>query len=247
MSENTTQGAKTYMEAVMAILDRIAQTQGDAIAKAADAITQAIANDGMVYLFGSGHSHMLAEEGHYRAGGLAPVCPMLFSNLMLHESAILSSAMERLPGLGGKLLDRYEPRPGDVLVVFSNSGVNAVPVELARDARQRGLTVIGVVSLEYSTQAPNPLGVKLPEVADIVIDNCGPPGDALVDMGGGVKVAPYSTVAGAFIWNSIVAEVSVRLATQGLTVPAYRSSNMPGAAEHNADMLAKYKKRNPHL
>ncbi len=249
MTEEKGSGAQTYMAAVRDLLDRVGQSQLASIERAAEAVARAIDRDGLIYLFGTGHSHMLAEEGHYRAGGLAPVVPILISSLMLHQSASISSALERLPGLGPAVLDRYQLAPGDVLFVFSNSGVNAVPVEVALAARAKGATVIAITSVDYSSHASlGPAGKRLYEVADIVIDNGGPPGDAVAEVGAsGLRTGPISTVVGAFILNAILTEAVFRLEAEGKEIPVYISSNMPGAPAHNARLLERFRARNPHL
>jgi uncharacterized phosphosugar-binding protein len=237
------------MEAARQKLEAIVESQGAVIDRAAAAVVRAITGGGMVYLFGTGHSHMLAEEGHYRAGGLVPVCPILSTALMLHEGAVTSTALERTSGLGPALLNRYHLADQDVLFIFSNSGVNTVPVEVALAAKERGVTLIAVIAKAYAAQAKvGPTGRKLGDLADIVIDNQGPPGDALVDIGEtGLKTGPFSTVGGAFILNAILTEAAYRMAEQGQTPPVYISANMPGAAEHNAALIEKYRARNPHL
>jgi uncharacterized phosphosugar-binding protein len=242
-------GAHTYMQAVRTLLDGVALSQEDTIDRAAEAVMQAAKAGGIIYLFGTGHSHMLAEEGHYRAGGFAPVTPMLVSSLMIHESATASSRYERLPGLAPIILSRYQPSEKDVLFIFSNSGVNAVPVEMALAAREAGTTVIGILSREYCAQAPlSPLGKRLYEVVDIVIDNQTPPGDAIVAIGqSGLHSGPTSTIVGAFLLNAVLTEAIWRLYAEGEVPPVYISSNIPGAAEHNAALLQQFKPRNPHL
>jgi len=249
MQDPQNAGASAYMTAVRAILDKIAQSQEPVIDQAASAIANSVRSGGMVYLFGTGHSHMLAEEGHTRAGGLAPVCPILSSSLMIHESAASASKLERLTGVAATILVRYQLTPRDVLIIFSNSGVNAVPVEMAMLAKQIGLTVIAVVALEYTLHAPlSPVGKRLNEIADIVIDNQGPQGDALVPINGtDLKVGAPSTVAGAFILNAIFTEVAWRMAAEGDKPPVYISGNMPNAAEHNSVLRDQYRSRNPHM
>ncbi len=249
MTEHHLQGAAAYMTAVQARLDAIAQNQTEGIDRAASALVQAIRGGGQIYLFGTGHSHLLAEEGHYRAGGLAAVCPVLSSSLMLHEGAVASTQLERTSGLGPVVLARYQPAPPDVLVIFSNSGVNAVPVETAAAARELGLTVIAVVACDYAAHASaGPNGQKLTDLADIVLDNQGVPGDALVAIkDSGLRVGPLSTIAGAFILNAILTEVAWRLYEDGETPPVYISANMPGAQAHNDALVEKYRLRNPHL
>lgn len=244
-------GAKQYMNAVLEKLGVILESQENVIEQAVEAVQKTVQEGGLVYLFGTGHSHLLCEEGHYRAGGLAPVCPILSSALMLHEGAVTSTQLERTSGLGPTLLSRYQLTSQDILIIFSNSGVNAVPVETAIAAKALGLTVIAVVSVDYAAQVqPGPTGKRLMDVADIVIDNQGLPGDALVELADeGLRAGPLSTIAGAFILNAILTEVSFRMAQdKSLSpLPIYISANMPGAASHNAALVESYRTRNPHL
>lgn len=243
-------GAQSYMDAVRKSLDAIAESQIEAIKQAAQAVVRTVESDGIVYLFGTGHSHMLCEEGHYRAGGLAAVSPVLNSSLMLHEGAVLSTQLERTSGLGPAVLARYGPTDQDLLIIFSNSGVNNVPVETAIAAKEIGMTVIAVIAADYAAQAPlGSTGKKLGDIADIVLDNQGPPGDALIEVdGGGLRVGPLSTIAGAFILNAILTEAVCRMvASSSELPPVYVSANMPGAPEHNARLIERFRARNPHL
>lgn len=243
------QGGDQYQAAVRVILDEVAAQEGESIGAAATAITEAIQAGGTLYLLGTGHSHMLAEEAHFRAGGLASVVPILPAGLMLHESAGASTLMERTPGLAAAVLDRYPLRANDCLIVFSNSGVNAVPVEAAMLAKERGLTVIAVQSKDYAVQlTPRVHGKKLGDLADIVIDNHLPPGDTLVSLTGTpLTTGAGSTVVGAFILNTILAEVIDRLVRSAGTAPIYISANLPGAMEHNQRLIKENRARNPHL
>ncbi|MCA9903967.1 MAG: SIS domain-containing protein [Anaerolineae bacterium] len=237
------------MKAIQAKLKEIEETQTGAIDQAAQIVFEALRADKMIYLFGTGHSHMLAEEGHYRAGGLAAVCPILQGGLMLHEGALLSTKLERTSGLAEEVLSRYLTEAGDVLFVYSNSGVNAVPVEMALAAKSRDMTVIAVVALDYAaTVAPGPTGKKLADIADLVIDNRGVPGDALIPINSdGVKSGPLSTIGGALILNAILTEACLRLEQSGKPAPVYVSANMPNAQARNAELIARYRRRNPHL
>jgi uncharacterized phosphosugar-binding protein len=248
-SDQQLQGAQAYMRAVRERLDAIADQELDAIGRAAAAIVDTIEAGGVVFLFGTGHSHMLAEEGHYRAGGLAAVCPVLFSSLMLHEGAVTSTKLERTSGLGPMVLARYRPTPKDVLVIFSNSGVNTVPVETALAAKEIGMKVIAIIAGEYAAQVPvGPVGKKLAEVADIVLDNHGIPGDALVTLENSeLRVGPLSTIAGAYILNAMLTEAVWRINAKGVVPPIYISANMPGANEHNLALVEENRARNPHL
>jgi len=239
--------AEAYLAEASRRLASVRTGQEDAFAAAIEAMQRAAAGDRLIYLFGTGHSHMLAEEGHYRAGGLACIVPVLSATVMLHEGAVAGSRLERTSGLADIVLSRYAIGAGDVLVVFSNSGVNAVPVEAARVGRARGATVIAVTSQDYSRAVANGRE-RLADVADIVIDNRAPPGDALIELvPGGLRAAPISTVIGAAILNALCVEVAARLVAAGGDAPVYVSANMPGSAERNAALVARYRGRNPHL
>ena len=221
--------------------------QPQAFSAAAEAIKTCVAADGLVYLFGSGHSHMLAEEGHYRAGGLACVVPILASAIMLHEGATASSQFERTSGLAAIILSRYPIGPGDVVVVFSTSGVNAVPVEAAGTrsrCRRHGYRRDFAILFAHVAAGRE----RLADVASIILDNKAPPGDACAQLtADGLNAGPISTVVGAALLNALLIEASARLLADGVEPPIYVSANMPGAAARNAALVARYRSRNPHL
>jgi uncharacterized phosphosugar-binding protein len=183
---------------------------------------------------------MLAEELFYRAGGLVRVRPILFEGLMLHASAPLSTSLERLPGLAAALRDDHPMQAGDVLLIASNSGSNAVTVELARLCRESGVGVVAITSLRHATssQSRSPGTPRLHEVADVVIDNGGVVGDATVEVAGlASRVAPTSTVVGAAIVNTLVAEVVERLVARGIVPDVFTSSNVAGGDARNDRLL----------
>jgi uncharacterized phosphosugar-binding protein len=163
---------------------------------------------------------------------------------------IAGSSFERLQGQASLILERYPITPGDVLVIYSNSGVNALPVEIALEAKARGLITVAVMSLLYSKQAPvtSKTGQTLANVADYVMDNHVPPGDAVVPFYGDTcRAGAVSNVAGAFIWNALVAETVALLEEKDVKAPVYISSNMPGAKENNQALVDKYRRRIRHL
>jgi len=218
------------------LVDRVRTTQETSIRAAGRAFADAARGGHDVWAFGTGHSHLIAEELYARAGGWAGVRAVLEPALMLHEGVEKSSLMERLPGLAEVLLTVHPVAAGDVVLVVSNSGINAVPVEFAAGARARGATVVAITSLAHSAtqEARTRSGRKLHEEADIVIDNCGVPGDAIVEVPGSpASVGSTSTVAGAFVVEAIVAEAAALFAADGVEPPILRSNNVQGAAEHN--------------
>jgi uncharacterized phosphosugar-binding protein len=212
-------------------------------------MTETTRKDQRIFTFGTGHSHMLAEESFFRAGGLANIVPILAEHFMLHNLPALGSRLERMPGLADMILDRYEPTSGEMLFVFSNSGVNYLPVELAIRSRERGLFVVGISSFAYARQALlSELGLRLDQVVDLALDNGGLPGDALLEIEGlNWRVAPSSTIVSALLWNCLIAETAQRLQASGITPPVYASFNVAGAAEHNQILLDKWRPRNIHL
>ena len=232
------------------MIERLHDEQLGQIREAGRLVAEALRADRLVHVFGTGHSHMLAEEGLYRAGGLAPVNAILESGLMLHEGAAISTRLEKLLGYSPIVADKYGFEEGDLLIVISNSGVNAAPVEMALLAREAGLKVLAICSLAYSKSVePRPgVSARLYEVADLTLDNLGEPGDAVVEVDGtGLQVGPTSTLIGATLLNAIFAVATCTLAAEGVEPPVYRSSNMPGASEHNRGLVERFRGRVRHL
>lgn len=245
----TLHGVDMYLQSIQDLQTRVIADQRAVLDQIAVCMVNAVHQDKRIFLFGTGHSHMLAEEAFYRAGGLAAAVPMLVSNLMLHENANLSSRLERAPGLASIILDQYQARPGEMIFVFSNSGVNQMPVEMAIKAKELNMVVVGVCSFAYARVAPlSALGKRLFEVVDYAIDNGGVPGDGVVKLDGSEGlVGPSSTIVGALLWNSLVTEVCYRLNELKEELPVYISFNMPGGNQHNQSLFQKWGMVNPHL
>ena len=238
-----------YLRAINELQTRVVEGQRARLIQVAEKMAETTQRDQRIFLFGTGHSHLLAEEGFYRAGGLANVVPILSEHFMLHSLPELGSRLERTPGLAELILDRYTPIAGEMLFVFSNSGVNRLPVELALRGRERGMFVVSISSLVYAHQAPlSDLGVRLDQAVDLALDNGGIPGDALLELPDFPwRVAPSSTVIGATLWNCLVAETARLLLTSDIQPPIFVSINVQGAAEHNRALLGKWRPRNIHL
>lgn len=216
---------------------QLAQVQADAaVTTAAEAVADAIAHDRGYFLFGSGHSALVAHEAYWRAGGLAPALPI---------SDPMGGDAERLEGMGAVLLSRYDLQPGDVLIVISHSGINTLPVELALEGKAKGLTVIAITCLEHSRSVPSrhPRGKKLMDVADIVVDTHGKTGDAVVDLGSGLCAGATSTIVGAVIVEAITVKAAAILQEDGIEPPLLVSSNVPEGDEHNLQLAQRYRRQ----
>ncbi len=235
-----------YMAEVRRVLEHLERTQADVIRAVAEAVAEVVAGGGVVHLFGAGHAHLLAEEAFARAGGLVPTVPILDPAFLPGYGFLKTNALENLPGLARAVLEHHDARPGEILVVHSQSGRNVAPVEMALAARERGLRVVAITSLAHSRAVPplHPSGLRLYEVADWVVDNGCPEGDAAVDVTpGGPRVAPLSTVAGTVIWNAIVAEVGTILAARGVELPFWESANVPDGRERMRHWWQRYRER----
>ncbi|MEV0795686.1 SIS domain-containing protein [Kribbella sp. NPDC050459] len=222
-------GAEEYLGKALAIAQRAADTQLGAIRVAAGLVADALAGGKTFWVFGTGHSHALAEELYGRAGGLADVRAILEPGLMLHEGLQKSSLLERLPGLADVLLEINPLAAGDVVLIASNSGRNAVPVEFALGARARGVQVIALTSLAHSNAVTSraPGGQRLFETADVVLDNCGEPGDALIEVPGTPEpTGATSTLVGALLLQALTVEVVTRLTDRGQPPNVLRSLNV---------------------
>ena len=236
-----------YIDAVIRLLQEVRDTQEEAIEQAAVHVAEALLSDRLVYVFGASHAGILAQEMFYRAGGLVPVNPILPPGLTTDVRPVtLTSRLERLPGLGVHILAETPLQAGDVLIVHSVSGRNAVAVEVAEEGKKRGAYVIALTSLTYSRSVqPRQPGMKrLFEVADLVLDDLAPVGDALVQVKGlEQRVAPASTITGAAILHEVtVRAVEKIIAAQG-DAPVFRSANLDGGDELNRIWLEHYKGR----
>ena len=242
MSIESESAGHRYLATVERLIKRLSAEEWPKISAAAHRVADTLQVGGTIHVFGTGHSHMLAEELFYRAGGLVRVSPILFEGLMLHASAPLSTSLERLPGLAKALLLDHPIKKGDVLIAASNSGSNAVTSELVSQVHDAGVPIIAITSLQHATSTrarANDLP-RLHELADIVIDNGGIVGDAAVDINRFSKrVAPTSTVIGTAILNAIVAEAVELLIDRGISADVYSSSNTLGGDAENLHYVEK--------
>ena len=236
-----------YLREAIAALNAVQETQGEVITKAAEAFADAVQNDRSIFAFGASHSFILAEEMVYRTGGLMLVNPIYPHGMNLFVRPLTAtSRWERVLGLGKEVLNSAPIKAGDVLVIASTSGRNAVAIDMAIAAKEQGITTIGITSLAYSqgVTSRHPSGKKLLDICDIVIDNCAPHGDAAVSVPGfEQKVGPLSSVTGCAIVNSIVAQTVQILVDRGVEPPVFVSANLDGGDEYNSRKLQENKHR----
>ena len=239
-----------YINNIKTITEKIENNCAESIEKAALAVSKVLTEGKKLFIFGTGHSLMLAEELFYRAGGLVQIQPILVDELMLHIDAYASTEAERKEGLAEKIYDDYSMAEGDTVIIISNSGRNGVVIDMALLCKERGVKVIVLTNLEhtYSGESRHKSGKRLCEIADIVLDNCGCVGDACISVDGVEgTICPTSTVAGAMILNAVVAEAVDICAKGGFSPEHFASANIDGGDEINDKLIKKYKKEIKHL
>jgi uncharacterized phosphosugar-binding protein len=249
--------AEKYYDKITEVQTKIHRTQAERIQQAADAMSSAIAAGKRCYLFGSGHSVIPVLDIFPRYGSFVGFFPLYDPRLMWFNVVGPGGArellwLERREGYAPVFLQSYPLEPGDCMLVFSHGGLNAAPIEVAIEAKKKGLTVITVSSHANLrvAQPTHSTGKALSDAADIAIDNCVPPEDALVDIGMPERVAAGSTMAAVFIAMSLVAEIGWRLVAKGVKPVTFVSPNVPGIEkDHNQRVFETFSKnlfsRNP--
>jgi uncharacterized phosphosugar-binding protein len=233
-------------DVMRAAIDKVIETQADNISAAAELIAAALQNDGVIQMFGTGHSRSFAQEIVGRAGGLIPANALAVKDLVMYGGAdpdeILDPLLERDPALAERILALADIRPQDIFIVGSNSGGNGTVVEFARLVKQRGHQLIAVTSLDHSRQitSRHPSGQRLFELADVVIDNSGVFGDAALLLPTGGRIGATSSLTSILIAQLLVAEVCGLLLRADVDVPVFISANVPGGDAHNEKVLAHY-------
>lgn len=219
----------TYIDRLHELLEQIRREQGSAIQKAAEIAAEAIGAGGIIHTFGTGHSHMIAEEAFFRTGGLVPVNAILDSRLSFLEGALESTRAEREEGYAHAIIEREQVTAGDAAIIISNSGRNAVPIEMALEMKARGARTIAITNLRQSASAPSrhPSGLRLFEAVELAIDTCVAEGDAMLHVDRVAQpMGPGSTIAGAAIVNSIMLEAASVLSRNGRQAPVFPSANL---------------------
>jgi uncharacterized phosphosugar-binding protein len=236
--------ASEYLQSIQAVIEKIEATEIEKIRAAGTAMAGSIAAGGRVYLYGSGHSVIPVLDVFPRYGSFVGFFPLYDPRLMWFNVIGPGGArellwLERQPGYAEVFLKSYPLEPRDCMVVFSHGGLNAAGIEVALAAKAKGLAVICVTSLANAAIAKrtHPSGKMLADVADIAIDNCVPPEDALVDVGQLERVAAGSTVAAVVVAMCLVAETAACLAAKGGVPPTFVSPNVAGVGRDHMNRV----------
>ena len=241
---------KEYLRNIQKLLEKLENTQEQVIEQVAEICADCIYNGGLLYFFGTGHSHMICEEPFYRAGGLASIYPILETDLMLHEGASKSSSYERLEGLGNVVVSHTPLGKGDVLFLISNSGRNCAIIDAALEAKKRGAVTVAITSMNHTSNVTSrhSSSLNLYQVCDFVLDNGGIVGDASVSLDGlPQKIAPTSSVIDITLVNLVLVNTVELLLQKGMTPPVFTSANTDQGDSANKNILETYKSRIPSL
>lgn len=236
---------KKYTDIVVETIQKAYDSQAETILSVARLMADTIESKRNIFVFGCSHAGILAQEVFYRTGGLAVINPIFFSGFSLDTKPItMTSALERISGLGTTILKQNHVQKGDLLIIHSVSGRNHVPVEMATEAKKMGINTVCLTNLDYSRNVTSrhPSGKRLFEVCDIVIDNCGEVGDAAISLQGlPEKIGPTSTAVGVALINAIIIEAVENLIERGIVPPVFMSANLDGGDAHNERIFAEYK------
>ncbi|WP_336211300.1 SIS domain-containing protein [Nonomuraea sp. LPB2021202275-12-8] len=235
----------TYASMALELARQVTETQAEPVRRAADALVASLRAGGVVNAFGSGHSEAIAMEIAGRAGGLVPSNRLTPRDLVLYGGeppSVLTPELERDPAVAHRIYELAPVEPQDVFVLVSSSGVNGAVVELASIVKERGHSLIAITSVKHSIQmtSRHPSGGKLLDLADIVLDNGSPYGDALLELPGGGSYGAVSTITSALLAQMMVTEAVDRLVALGETPPVYLSVNVTGGEEHNKALESRY-------
>lgn len=237
----------SYHESVIQILNNISTEQRQSLLEASNILTETTLKGSIIHTFGTGHSHLVAEDVFWRGSTLANIHAILEPSLTGHEEITKAEYMEKIEGMGKVIVDYHRITSPDALIVISNSGNNAVPIDVAMECHKRGVKVIAITSFAYSDylKTLHSSGKKLKDIADVSIDNCCPVGDSVVHFEGmDMSVGAVSTIAGCFIMHSLVAQTVKNLLDKGVKPDVYYNGSLMANREqvdvYNQQLIEKY-------
>ena len=238
---------KSYFKVMEEIVEKIETTQQEAIGRAAALLADTTQKGGIIYGFGTGHSHLVTDDAFWRAATPANYCALLEQSATGSFEITKSYEIENIYGIGKKIVDYHRITPKDCMIIISNSGNNIAPVDAALRAKEKGIPVIGITAVEYSgyLKTKHRDGVKLKDVADVVLDNCSLIGDAAVEIEGfPMKVGSTSTIPNVYLQNAVLVEMVDILVKRGFRPDVYYNGHMAfmdeNCANHNQELVDKY-------
>ena len=236
-----------YFDVMLEVVNKVKTTQQDNIKKAARILADTTRNGGINYGFGTGHSHLVVDDAFWRAATPANYCALLEQSSTGSFEITKSYDIENTYNIGKIVVDYHRITPNDCMIIISNSGNNIAPVDAAIRAKEKGIPVIAITAVEYSNylKCKHRDGVKLKDVADVVLDNCSLIGDAAVDIDNfEMKVGSTSSIPNIFLQNAILCEMVDILVKEGFTPDVYYNGHMafmkPECADHNDKLVDKY-------
>lgn len=238
--------AAAYADAARAAIDQVIDGEAANVAKAAETLYAALQAGGIVQAFGTGHSEALTKEIAGRAGGLVPTNRISLRDIVLRGgepvSLLADPTFERRPDTAHRLYELARPHPADAFVIASNSGINGSIVEMASLVKDRGHPLVAITSLRHTARmsSRHPSGRRLADLADVVLDNGAPYGDAVIPLPGGGAACAVSTITSALLVQLVLAEIVRRFLDAGQDPPIYLSANIEGGDEHNRELEARY-------
>lgn len=238
---------ENYFETMQQVVTKVRETQEENILKGANILAECTEKGGIIHTFGAGHSHLIAEDIFWRAATLANIHAILEPSITGNTEVTKSSYIEKLENIGKIIVNYHKVKSPDVMIAISNSGNNAVTIEVAQECQKRGIEVIAITAVEYSDylKTLHVSGKKLKDCADVVIDTCSIIGDAVVEIDGyDMKVGSSSTIPAVFIQTSLLAQTVEELVKKGFKPDVYYNGNLSANSEevkiHNDKLIDKY-------
>lgn len=236
-----------YFETEKKVIERVQEVNKESIMKAAEILAKTTENGGLIYGFGTGHSHLVVDDAFWRAATPANYCALLEASATGNQEITKSYFVENTYGIGKLIVDYHRITPNDCMIIISNSGNNIAPVDAAIRAKEKGIPIIAITAVEYSDflTTKHKDGVKLKDVADVVLDNCCLIGDAAVEIDNfPMKVGAVSTIPNVYLQNAILVQMVELLVQKGITPDVYYNGHMAfmdeNCASHNDKLVDKY-------
>ncbi len=240
-----------YYSQIIANLDLVNKTQEPNIDAAASLMADAIADDRLIHIYGGGgHTTLPVGEMFFRAGGLANIDPVMEPALSVFNQALKYLELERTVNFGASIVKYYQLKPGDVMIIFHNIGINPATIDAADEAKKAGAKIIAVSSSHWQNEIPEDHFIRHPskknlfDFADVKIDDFNPVGDAAVKVPGfDTPIAPISNIVDFYIAHLLEIKTVAECVRRGITPPVWSSANVPGGDEKNAALIEKYRPR----